>query len=306
MAAFAHQTVLLNEAVSLLRPAEGRGIVDGTLGGGGHSERLLESGATVWGVDRDPRALEAATQRLGARFGDRFKTLRGNFGDVAALLAGAGVDGVDGLLLDLGVSSPQLDVAERGFSFQKEGPLDMRMGDEGLTAAELIESADERELIRILREYGEESFAPRIARALKAQLPKTTLEAVEAVKSSVPRKAWPQKIHVATKTFQALRMAVNEELESLDRALTALPTILRIGGIAAVISFHSLEDRKVKETFRSLEGRCTCPPGLPVCGCGASGLFEPLTRKAVTASEAEVEKNPRARSAKLRAVERVR
>ncbi len=306
MTAFAHQTVLLDEAVALLRPAPGRVIVDGTLGGGGHSERLLEKGATVWGIDRDPRALEAATARLAPRFGDRFRTLKGNFGDVESLLAEAQVGEVDGLLLDLGVSSPQLDVAERGFSFQKEGPLDMRMGEEGLTAAELVESADERELIRILREYGEESFAPRIARALKAALPKTTGEAVEAVKGAVPRKAWPQKIHVATKTFQALRMAVNEELESLDRALTALPRILRVGGIAAVIAFHSLEDRKVKETFRSFEGRCTCPPGLPVCGCGATGSFEPRTRKALTASEAELAQNPRARSAKLRAVERVR
>lgn len=303
MEPFAHQTVLLDEAVTLLRPADGRVIVDGTLGGGGHTELLLGRGATVIGIDRDPRALAAASTRLGGRFGERFRPLQGNFGDVESLLQG---EQVDGILLDLGVSSPQLDVAERGFSFQKEGPLDMRMGDDGLTAAELIESADEKELIRILREYGEEPFAPRIARALKASLPKTTLEAVEAVKASVPRKAWPNKIHVATRTFQALRMAVNEELESLDRALASLPRILRVGGIAAVIAFHSLEDRKVKETFRDLGGRCICPPGLPVCGCGATGSFEPLTRKAVTASETELTNNPRARSAKLRAVEKVR
>ncbi len=299
---FEHQTVLLDEAVSLLRPEEGRVIVDGTLGGGGHTLALLEKGATVVGIDRDPRALAAASSRL-AGFGDRFRPVRGNFGDVEALLEG---EAVDGLLLDLGVSSPQLDVAERGFSFQKEGPLDMRMADEGMTAAELIRETNEKALVRILREWGEEPFAPRIARALKAAEPKTTLEAVEAVKSAVPRKAWPKKINVATKTFQALRMAVNDELGALDRALEALPRVLRDGGVAAVISFHSLEDRRVKERFRELCGRCVCPPGMPVCGCGAKGTFTPATRKAVSASEAELERNPRARSARLRAVEKVR
>ena len=299
---FEHQTVLLEEAVSLLRPEEGRVIVDGTLGGGGHTFALLEAGATVVGIDRDPRALAAAGERL-SRFGERFRPVQGNFGDVEALLAG---EEVDGLLLDLGVSSPQLDVAERGFSFQKDGPLDMRMGDAGMTAAELIAETEEKDLARILRELGEEPFAPRIARSLKAAMPQTTFEAVEAVKSAVPRKAWPKKINVATKTFQALRMAVNDELGALDRALEALPRVLKGGGVAAVISFHSLEDRKVKERFRELCGQCVCPPGMPICGCGAKGTFVPATRKAVTASDEELERNPRARSAKLRAVEKVR
>lgn len=299
---FAHQTVLLEEAVSILQPREGRVIVDGTLGGGGHTEALLERGATVIGIDRDPRALEAAKLRL-ARFGDRFSSLKGNFGDVELLLGGRRVDG---LLLDLGVSSPQLDVAERGFSFMKEGPLDMRMGDEGPTAAELIEITDERELAQLIKDYGEDPFARGIARELKKALPKTTGEAVEAVKRGVPRKAWPKKINVATKTFQALRMAVNRELESLDQALDAVPRILNVGGIAAIITFHSLEDRKVKQVFRDLEGKCVCPPGLPVCACGAAGEFKALTRKAIAPGDAEVDANPRARSAHLRAVEKVR
>ena len=212
---------------------------------------------------------------------------------------------VDGLLLDLGVSCPQLDTPERGFSFQTEGPLDMRMGRTGETAAELIARLSEHELSALLRELGEEPFARPIARALKRDLPTTTLAAVESIKGAVPRKAWRSKVHVATRTFQALRIAVNDELGELDRVLTALPRLLRIGGRAAVIAFHSLEDRAVKQAFRTLEGRCTCPPGLPVCACGARGTFRVLTRRAVQASDAEVERNPRARSARLRAVERV-
>ncbi|MGA9525930.1 MAG: 16S rRNA (cytosine(1402)-N(4))-methyltransferase RsmH [Myxococcaceae bacterium] len=297
---FIHQTVLLEEAVSVLRPGEGRVIVDGTLGGGGHTEALLERGATVVGIDRDPRALAAASQRL-ARFGDRFQPRKGNFGEVESILAGTTVDG---FLMDLGVSSPQLDEAERGFSFQKAGPLDMRMGDEGLTAAELIESLDERALADVIYQLGEEPFSRQIARELKRSLPKTTLDAAEAVKRAVPRKAWPKKIHVATKTFQALRMAVNRELESLDAALDSLPGILNPGGVAAIITFHSLEDRKVKQAFRALEGRCICPPDMPVCGCGAQGSFRSLTRKATTPSDEEIARNPRARSAHLRAVEK--
>jgi 16S rRNA (cytosine1402-N4)-methyltransferase len=300
---FRHQTVLLKETVSLLRPGEGRVIVDGTLGGGGHSEALLEAGATVIGLDRDPSALAHASQRL-SKHGDRFKARQANFGDLEQVLSAELP--VDGLLLDLGVSSPQLDEAERGFSFQTDGPLDMRMGPDAPTAAELIRDTEESELQRIIKEYGEEPFAGRIARELKRAPPSTTLEAVEAVKRAVPRKAWPKKINVATKTFQALRIAVNGELDALDRALEALPRVLSVGGVAAIISFHSLEDRKVKQAFKALEGRCVCPPQLPVCGCGAKGSFAPLTRKAIVASESEVEANPRARSAKLRAVERAR
>jgi 16S rRNA (cytosine1402-N4)-methyltransferase len=229
--------------------------------------------------------------------------VRSDFAEVKGVL---GEVRVDGLLLDLGVSSPQLDAPERGFSFQKDGPLDMRMSGEGETAAERIRRLSDRELADEIYQYGEERFSRPIARALKADRPETTLQAAESVKRAVPRKAWPKGIHVATKTFQALRIAVNGELESLGRALKDLPEVLAPGGVAAIIAFHSLEDRMVKERFRELSGRCVCPPGLPVCACGAKGDFEPLTRKAVQASEAEVEANPRARSARLRAVERKR
>lgn len=275
-------------------------MVDGTLGGGGHAELLLEGGASVIGVDRDPTALEASAERL-ARF-TGFSQRRGNFGDLPKLLD----EPVDGVVLDLGVSSTQLDLPERGFSFAHEGPLDMRMGPEGETAAELIARLDERTLAKILREFGEEPFAGRIAKTLKRELPTTTRQAAEAVERAVPRKAWPERIHVATRTFQALRIAVNGELDALDRFLGALPEILKLGGRAAVISFHSLEDRRVKRAFVDLEGRCKCPPGFPECRCGAQATFKRLTRKAVVASETEVRDNPRARSARLRAVERIR
>ena len=289
----------------MLKPGAGKVIADGTMGAGGHAERLLEGGATVLGVDRDPRALASASARL-ARFGERFRPVKGNFSDLEALAGAFSMLPLDGVLLDLGVSSPQLDQAERGFSFQKDAPLDMRMGDQGQTAAELIAAADEPELQQILKELGEEPFARPIARELKRAPPKTTFELVEGVKRAVPRKAWPKKIHVATRTFQALRMAVNRELEALAQLLEALPRLLKVGGVAAIISFHSLEDRAVKLAFRAFEGRCTCPAGFPVCVCGAQGTFRPLTRKAITAGAEEVEQNPRARSAHLRAVERTR
>jgi 16S rRNA (cytosine1402-N4)-methyltransferase len=303
--AFVHQTVLLEEAVSILAPGAGKLILDGTLGGGGHAQALLERGAQVLGLDQDPRALAAARARL-ASYGERFSARQANFAELEPVLAQEGIDAVDGVLLDLGVSSPQLDEPARGFSFQREGPLDMRMGEAGPTAAELIDAASEPELTQLLKELGEEPFARPIARELKRARPKTTLEAAEAVKRAVPRKAWPKRIHVATKTFQALRMAVNQELEALEGALAALPRVLRPGGRAAIITFHSLEDRKVKEAFRGLAGTCVCPPGMPVCGCGATGDFAVLTRKAIAPGAAEVEANPRARSAHLRAVEKLR
>jgi len=280
-------------------------IVDGTLGGGGHAEALLKAGAEVLGVDQDPRALSAARERL-AGFGDRFRAVKGHFGDVEQILVEAQRGPADGLLLDLGVSSPQFDDASRGFSFQHDAPLDMRMGDEGLTAAQWLASVSESELATALRELGEEPHARAIARELKRAAPQTTGALSEAVKRAVPRRAWPKRIHVATRTFQAVRIAVNRELEELDSALAALPKVLRAHGRAAIISFHSLEDRRVKKAFRDLQGRCTCPPGLPVCACGAQGTFKPLTRKAVVAGEAEMARNPRARSARLRAVEKIR
>jgi 16S rRNA (cytosine1402-N4)-methyltransferase len=219
---------------------------------------------------------------------------------------------VDGALVDLGVSSPQLDVGERGFSFSRPGPLDMRMSGEGETLAELLERADVRELTRILREYGEEPFARPIARAIRATVEKhgahslDTARLAEVVAGAIPRKAWPRSIHPATRTFQALRIAVNDELGALAAWLEALPRVLGKGGRAAAVSFHSLEDRMVKRAFQSLTRECTCPPGFPVCRCGSDPEFRPVTKKAVTASEAEVAKNPRSRSAKLRAVVKVR
>ena len=300
---FVHATVLRDEVVQLLKPVPGKRLVDATLGGGGHAEALLAAGAEVIGVDRDPSAIAAAGARLASS--GRFRALEGRAGELEALLGPLGLLPVDGVLLDLGVSSPQLDTPERGFSFQADGPLDMRMGRTGETAAGLIARLSEAELSAVLRELGEEPFARPIARTLKQDLPTTTLAAVESVKRAVPRKAWPAKVHVATRTFQALRIAVNDELGELYRVLASLPRLLRTGGRAAVIAFHSLEDRAVKQAFRALEGRCTCPPGLPVCACGAQGTFRVLTRRAVQASDAEVERNPRARSARLRAVEKM-
>jgi 16S rRNA (cytosine1402-N4)-methyltransferase len=309
-AGFRHETVLASETVELLRPEPGELFLDGTLGGGGHSERLLEKGARVIGVDKDPRAIASAQARL-ARYGEAFRAVRADFRDARNVLEALGLDGVDGALVDLGVSSPQFDEAERGFSFSRAGPLDMRMGDEGETLADLLRRADERELERILHDFGEEPFARPIARAIKRAVAEgearlDTARLAEIVAGAIPRKAWPKKIHPATRTFQALRIAVNDELGALAAWLDALPTVLHPGGRAAAISFHSLEDRMVKERFRELTVACRCPPDLPVCACGGVATFKPLTRSAVKASDDEIERNPRARSARLRAVEKLR
>jgi len=307
MGGFFHATVLADEVVRLLAAKEGALVLDGTLGGGGHAAALLASGARVLGLDRDPSAIAAAQERL-SRFGDRFAAETCRFSEAREVLSRRGIDGVDGAVLDLGVSSPQLDQPARGFSFMADGPLDMRMGEDGETAAELIARLSQEELQAILEELGEEGFARRVARAIKAAdpSPTRTLELSAIVERAIPRKAWPKHIHPATKTFQALRLAVNGELDELDRFLRDLPALLKVGARAAIISFHSLEDRKVKQTFRDLAGRCTCPPKLPQCVCGAVGNFELVTRKAVTASDAELAANPRSRSAHLRAVQRVR
>jgi 16S rRNA (cytosine1402-N4)-methyltransferase len=306
---FVHESVLAREVVELLRPEPGKLLLDGTLGGGGHSLLFLERGARVIGIDKDPRAIAAAKARL-ARFGEAFRAVRADFRDAKNVLDALGLAAVDGALVDLGVSSPQLDAAERGFSFSRPGPLDMRMGDEGEPLRDLLRRIDERELARILREYGEEPFARPIARAVKRAVeagePLDTARLAELVAEVIPRKAWPRRIHPATRTFQALRIAVNDELGALAAWLDVLPSVLAPGGRAATISFHSLEDRMVKEKFRALTQACTCPPDLPVCACRARASFAPVTRKAVTASDAEVAANPRARSAKLRAVEKVR
>jgi 16S rRNA (cytosine1402-N4)-methyltransferase len=306
-----HEPVLPEEVVAILRPAPGRIFLDCTLGGGGHAALLLERGAQVIGLDRDPRALAAASARL-ARWGEAFRAVRSDFRDARGALSALGIAEVDGTVADLGVSSHQLDEASRGFSFSRPGPLDMRMGDEGETLAQLLERLDEKELTRILRRYGEEPFARPIARAIKrevergADFMRDTARLAEVVAGAIPRRAWPHRIHPATRTFQALRIAVNDELSALAAWLESLPRLVKVGGRAAAISFHSLEDRMVKERFRALTTACTCPHDLPVCACGAQAAFAPVTRKAVVAGEAEVARNPRARSARLRAVERLR
>ncbi len=306
---FVHEPVLAREVVELLRPGPGLLFLDGTLGGGGHSSLFLEAGAHVIGMDKDPRALAAAGARL-ARYGEAFRAVRGDFRDARNVLAALGLDGVDGALVDLGVSSPQLDDPARGFSFRQGGPLDMRMGPEGQTLADLLARLDERELAGILSTYGEEPFARPIARAIKRAVeagePLDTARLAELVGGAIPRKAWPKRIHPATRTFQALRIAVNDELGALAAWLESLPRLMKAGGRAGAIAFHSLEDRAVKEKFRALCQACVCPPGMPVCGCGARASFSPVTRKPAMAGDAELARNPRSRSARLRVVERLR
>ncbi len=306
---FHHEPVLATEIVRLLRPAPGLLFLDGTLGGGGHAGLLLAAGADVIGLDKDPRALAAAKARL-ARYGEAFRAVKSDFRDAGNVLRALKITGVDGALVDLGVSSPQLDDPSRGFSFRQGGPLDMRMGEDGETLAELLARLDEGELARILHDYGEEPFARPVARAVKRLVgeggPLDTARLAEVVAKAIPRRAWPKRIHPATRTFQALRIAVNDELGALAAWLDALPAVVKVGGRAAAVSFHSLEDRLVKNRFRELTHPCTCPPELPVCACGAQASFAPVTTKAVKAGEAEVGANPRARSARLRAVERIR
>jgi 16S rRNA (cytosine1402-N4)-methyltransferase len=302
---FAHASVLARETVEALAVRPGALVVDGTLGGGGHASLLLERGARVIGLDRDPVALAAATTRL-APYGDRFVPVQANFRDIARVLENRNIPAIDGALVDLGVSSPQFDDPARGFSFRAAGPLDMRMGPDAEPLADYLARIDERELSRVIHEYGEERFARPIARRIKDNLAeiRDTSALAEIVSRAIPRKAWPPKIHPATRTFQALRIAVNDELGALADWLAAVPTLLVPGGRAAAISFHSLEDRAVKRAFEELTRPCRCPPELPVCTCGGP-RFRAVTRKAVVASDEELARNPRARSAKLRAVERL-
>lgn len=309
MQSFQHRTVLRRETVDLLAPAPGKVFLDGTLGGGGHAEALLDAGAKVIGLDQDPKALQAARARLSGR-GDRFVAEHANFRDARGVLDRLGVAEVDGALVDLGVSSPQLDEAERGFSFRAKGPLDMRMDPtRGQPLSTLLDQWDERALARIVETLGEERFARRIARAIhrarRAGELTDTAQLAELVASAIPRKAWPREVHPATRTFQALRIAVNDELGALSAFVGDLPRIVARGGRAAAISFHSLEDRIVKQGFAKLATGCICPPQLPVCACGRVAQWKLLTRKAVQAGEAEQRDNPRSRSARLRAVERL-
>jgi 16S rRNA (cytosine1402-N4)-methyltransferase len=306
---FEHRTVLRREAVALLAPAPGKVFLDGTLGGGGHAEALLDAGARVIGLDQDPAALQAARDRLGPR-GERFVAEQANFRDARGILDRLGVPEVDGALVDLGVSSPQLDDPERGFSFRARGPLDMRMDPtRGEPLSALLSRWDDKALARILDTLGEERFARPIARAIhrahrEGKLTDTA-ELADVVARSIPRKAWPKDLHPATRTFQALRIAVNDELGALSDFVGDLPRIVARGGRAAAISFHSLEDRIVKQGFAKLATGCICPPRLPVCACGRVAQWKVLTKKAVQSSEAERSENPRSRSARLRAVERL-
>jgi 16S rRNA (cytosine1402-N4)-methyltransferase len=302
-----HVPVLLEESLTHLRVLPGGTYVDATLGGGGHARAVaeqLEAGGRLLAVDQDPEAL-AAGEALVESFPGRVELVAGNFGDLAELLAGRGVGRVDGVLADLGVSSRQLDAGERGFSFLRDGPLDMRMDPRrGVTAAEWLEDAAQAELIRVLREYGEEPRARRVARALLAARElrplRTTGELAAVVEKALGRRGAK---HPATRTFQALRIAVNRELEMLERLLSALPGVLKPGGRAVLIAYHSLEDRRIKQTFRSWEPHCRCLPRDPVCTCGTPGFARVLTRRAVKPGAVEEEANPRARSARLRAVE---
>ncbi|MGI8469476.1 MAG: 16S rRNA (cytosine(1402)-N(4))-methyltransferase RsmH [Pyrinomonadaceae bacterium] len=303
-----HQSVLLAETLEFLAPARGGIFVDATLGLGGHAAAILSASgdAKIIGIDQDSEAIAIAEKRL-EKFSGRYRIFHANFSELGEVLANAGIEKVDGILADLGVSSLQLDSETRGFSFRFDAPLDMRMNpdSETLTAAELLETLSEFEIARIIYEYGEERFSRRIAhriveRRTRGDAPKTTRELAELVAGAVRAVNKKDRIHPATKTFQALRIAVNSELEILENFLRTAIEKLKIEGRLAVISFHSLEDRIVKKVFQNSAGKCACPPRLPQCVCGAEKKVEILTRKPVTASEIEIAENPRARSAKLR------
>ncbi len=303
-----HEPVLLQEVTIFLQPNRETGtLVDATVGLGGHAAALLERYPSVLllAIDRDPQALEQARERLG-RFGSRVTFIRGRHETLIDILKQSNIDTVSGVLADLGVSSMQLDDASRGFSFRHDAPLDMRMGPDSRTAAELVNSLGEQELATILRDYGEEPRARRIARAIVAARPmETTTQLAEVVRNVGRATARHRDIDPATLTFQALRIAANEELVGLDRFIDDAVSVLEPAARIAVISFHSLEDRIVKRALRRLEGECTCPPGLPVCACGAKEVVKALTGRPVTASEEEVNRNPRSRSAKLRVAEKL-
>lgn len=307
---FHHLPVLLEACMDGLRVFSGGEYLDCTLGGGGHTLEILRRGGRVTGIDRDQDAIAAASarvesflQKTGAEAS--FRAIRGNFHDAASLV---GDTRFDGILADLGVSSFQLDCRERGFSYHDDAPLDMRMdAAQPRTAADIVNTATEDELTRIFRDYGEEKWARQIARVILDRRPlETTLQLVNAVDAAIPKKVRAKDgSHPARRVFQALRIAVNDELEPLRAALEMLVGLLKPGGRLCVIAFHSLEDRIVKNTFRTLADPCTCPRNLPVCVCGKKPVVRPVTRKPLVASAEEVERNPRARSATLRIVEKL-
>lgn len=312
---FHHLPVLLNECLDGLNLRPDGTYLDCTLGGAGHSSeifRRLGAGGTLIGIDRDSEAIAAATARMASLEGPaRFVPVRGNFHDAKALLAGLGVGALDGALADLGVSSHQLDERERGFSYHDDAPLDMRMdASQPLSAREIVNEWPEDALTKILRDYGEEKWARQIARVIcdrRASVPiERTSQLVSIVDAAIPKKFRARDgSHPARRTFQALRIAVNDELRPLEQALRDLAGLLNPGGRLCVIAFHSLEDRIVKNTFRTLADPCICPKNLPVCVCGRRPTVRLVTRKPITASEAELAENPRARSATLRIVEKL-
>ena len=304
---FYHLPVLLDEVLAGLDIKPDGVYIDGTCGGGGHSSEIAKrlSGGTLVGIDRDPDAVKAASERL-APYG--FKVARGNYSDIRSIASENGISAADGILLDLGVSSHQLDTEERGFSYHGNAPLDMRMSQEGQTAADLVNTLAEEELSRILFEYGEEKFSRRIAGEIvrrRADKPiETTGELADIVGSSVPAKFKRDK-NPCRKTFQALRIAVNCEFEHLDKGLDEAFELLKTGGRLCVITFHSLEDRIVKQRFASFCKGCICPPDFPQCVCGRTPRGRLVNRKPVEASQDELERNPRSRSAKLRVIEKL-
>lgn len=305
---FPHQPVLYQEVLDALAPESGKSYLDGTLGAGGHAEGILNASAPqgrLLGLDLDPEALTIARQRLLV-FQDRVIIRQASYRDAVSVLQAIGWNQVDGILLDLGVSSMQVDQPERGFSFMEAGPLDMRFNQEtGQSAADLVNWLDQETLADIIYQYGEERYSRRIARAIVEARPiMTTDQLVRMIERAVP-KGYDPHIHPATRTFQALRIATNRELETLSDALPELVGCLRESGRIAVISFHSLEDRIVKQFFRQESRDCICPPDQPVCTCGHTATLKVLTRKLVRASEQETEENPRSRSAKLRVAEKI-
>ncbi len=310
MTDFYHVSVLLEECLEGLDIKPDGIYVDGTLGGAGHSSQIakrLTTGRLI-GIDRDPVALKAAGERL-APYGDRVTLVHSNFCEIAQVLKDLGIEGVDGILLDLGVSSPQLDDGSRGFSYMADAPLDMRMNNEDtLTAHEVVNTWSFEELKRILYDYGEERYAPRIASAICSRREvkpiETTLELVDVIRSAMPAAALREKQHPAKRSFQAIRIAVNDELGSVEKVMKDAVPCLNPGGRLAVITFHSLEDRIVKNAMADAAKGCTCPPSFPVCVCGKKPQVKLITRKPIVSGDEELERNPRARSAKLRVCEK--
>jgi len=304
-----HTTVLLEETIGYLLPKPGNVYVDATLGLGGHTEAILAAAdARVIGIDQDAEAIRFAKTRL-EKVGDRVTIVHSNFTELKSVLTELKIERIDGIIADLGVSSLQLDSEERGFSFRSDAPLDMRMDRErGDTAADLLAELSEEDIANLIYQFGEERFSRRIARRIverrkNGEPLETTKDLAELVERSV-RRSPKDKIHPATRTFQALRIAVNREIEILEDFIIDAVDSLNIDGRIVVISFHSLEDRIVKQTFQKLSGKCLCPPRIPQCVCGSAKKIEILTRKPIVAGDLEIDKNPRARSAKLRAAQR--